>query len=219
MFGGSNNRITFAINLNMNMKKYYPLLRSLHLYVGLFISPLILIFAFSVLVFDHQQLMNQVRPVRNLPDRSVRLDSIPVRSTDILTARAILEKVNVIGEIDYLNKNDSTMSFPVKTPEIVSKVNVNFTTKTVNVSQADQGILRGTAYLHSMPGPHNANIRGNSGYIKIWRYFVDTTVYSLIFLTLTGFLIWLLLQSERKLGIFSLVAGLLIFTILLILTF
>ena len=201
------------------MKKYYSTVRALHLYTGLLISPFVLIFAVSVLVFNHAPYINKIRPVKNLPPETVKLDSIPFRSTDMLTARAILKKLEIKGEIDYINKKDSTMFFPVRTPEMLNRISVNTHSGLVSITRAEQGVLRSTTYLHSMPGPHNVAIRGNSGFIKVWRYFVDTIVYSLLFLTISGVFLWYFLQSERKLGLLSVAIGVVVLIGLLILTF
>jgi hypothetical protein len=201
------------------MKKYYLPVRALHLYIGLFISPFILIFAISVLVFDHQQFVDKIVPVKDLQAVNVKLDSIPIRGTDLLTARAIMKKLDIKGEADYVTKNDSSFSFPVRTPGILSKITANMKNGMVRVTPTDQGVLRGTTYMHSMPGPHNAMLRGNSGFMKVWRYLVDTTVYFLLFLTISGVFLWYFLPSERKLGIYAAGLGILILLGLILITF
>lgn len=201
------------------MKKYYLPVRALHLYIGLFISPFVIIFAISVLVFDHPQFINKIAPLKDLPIVNVKLDSVPIRSTDMLTAKAILKKLDIGGEVDYINKNDSSFSFPVRTPGIINRVSVNTLNGKVSVVRTEAGALRGTTYLHSMPGPHNVAIRGNSGFIKVWRYIIDTLVYSLLFLTISGVFLWYFLQSERKLGILAAGLGILVLIGLLLLTF
>ena len=201
------------------MKKYYLPVRALHLYIGLFISPFVLIFAVSVLVFDHPQFINKIAPSKDLPEVNLKLDSIPIRSTNMLTARAILKKLDISGEVDYINKKDSSFSFPVRVPGKLIQISVNTSSGKVSIARTDEGVLRGTTYLHSMPGPHNAAIRGNSGFMKVWRYFVDATVYSVLFLTLSGIFLWYFLQSERKLGIYAAGIGILVMIGLLYLTF
>lgn len=201
------------------MKKYYLPLRAIHLYIGLFISPFVLIFAISVLVFDHPQFINKIAPATDLPAVNVKLDSIPKRSTDMLTARAIMKKLAIQGEADYISKNDSIMSFPVRTPGILTRIRVNTRTGMASIIRTDVGVLRGTSYMHSMPGPHNVAIRGNSGFIKVWRYLVDITVYSLLFLTISGVFLWYFLQPERKLGVFAAGIGIVVLIGLLLLTF
>lgn len=201
------------------MKKYYLSVRALHLYIGLFISPFVLIYAISVLVFDHPQLINKINPAKETPVENVKLDSVPMRGTDLLTARAILKKLDIIGEVDYTNKKDSSMFFPVRTPGKSIKINVNTHSGMVSIARTELGALRGTTYMHAMPGPHNAAIRGNSGFIKVWRYLVDTTIYSLLFLTISGVFLWYFLKSERKLGVFAAAIGILVLMGLLLFTF
>ncbi len=201
------------------MKKYYSLVRNVHLYIGLFISPFVIIFAVSILVFNHPLFFSKIYPVKELPAQNLRLDSFPVRSSDLLTARAILTQLDMTGEIDYITKKDSSLSFPVRTPGMVSRVVVNKGTGMVSVKRSEQGIFRGTTYLHAMPGPHNVAIRGNSGFINTWRYLTDTLVYSILFLTISGIFMWYFLQSERKMGLFALATGILILIGLLLLTF
>ena len=52
-----------------------------------------------------------------------------------------------------------------------------------------------------MPGPHNVNMRGNSSYMKVWRWLADVSSYGLIFLTLSGVYLWIALQAERRIGL------------------
>lgn len=200
------------------MKKYYSLVRALHLYTGLFISPLVVIFAVSVLVFNHPWIF-----LKNRADTSekhtLKLDSIPVRSTDILTAKAILSEIKISGEVDYINKTDSGISFPVNTSRKTYRINVNKSTGEVNVNTSSKNIFQATTWLHSMPGPHNAGIRGNSGFIKLWRYLIDVIVYSVLFLTASGIFMWCFYRSERRWGITAAVSGIVIFLVLIILTF
>ena len=97
------------------MKKYYPLLRSLHLYFGLFISPFVLIFSISVLVFNHPQLINFISPVKPMGEVKTKLDKIPYDTTDLLTARAIIQKLGIKGEVDFINQNDDRMGYTTNT--------------------------------------------------------------------------------------------------------
>jgi hypothetical protein len=201
------------------MKKYYLPVRALHLYIGLIISPFVLIFAVSVLVINHPQFISKITPVQNQVELSIKLDSVPLRSTDLLTARAILKKLDIAGEVDYINKNDSSMFFPVRTPGKLLRIRVNMHNGVALVTETDLGALRGTAYMHYMPGPHNASLRGNSGFMKVWRYLADTTVYSIIFLTVSGVFLWCFIRSERKSGIYAAAIGVLVLIGLLLFTF
>jgi len=201
------------------MKKYYSWVRTLHLYLGLLISPFLLLFAVSILVFNHPGNFNKKAPSKNSTVLTTSWDSIPVRHTDLLTAKAIILKLGIKGEIDFISKNDSIISFPVRTPGVINQIRVNKLNHNVSVTRTEVGTLRATTFLHAMPGQHNASMRGNSGFIATWRYIVDIIVYSVLFLTVSGVFLWYLLPFERKPGIYILAAGFLVFIGLLLLIF
>jgi hypothetical protein len=201
------------------MRKYYLQVRSLHLYFGLFISPFVLIFALSVLVFNHPQVINEAFPVEELPVVKQKLDAIPYDTTDLLTARAIINEVGIKGEVDYINQNADRISFPVRQPGIRRQITVNKLTDSVYIREFREGSVRALTYLHSMPGPHNQKIRGNSGSLKIWRVFADIVVYVLLFISASGVFLWYFLRVERNPGLFALAFGAVVFAVLLLVTF
>jgi hypothetical protein len=65
-----------------------------------------------------------------------------------------------------------------------------------------------------MPGPHNANIRGNWPFTRLWGWLADTTVYLLLFLSATGVYLWTALRAERRAGLVVLGAGALSFAVI-----
>jgi len=205
--------------MSKRLKDYYTLIRSFHVYFGLFISPFILIFGISVLAFNHLRFLNQTSPVRSLQEIRTRLDEIPYDTTDLGTAKAIIRKLNINGEIDYIAKNDNQISFPVNKPGLKTRVTVNTNTGSVVINRQIEGSFRAMNYLHIMPGQHNASIRGNSFYMKIWKLMADAAVYLLLFLIVSGIYLWYSLKYERITGWYALILGMLIFTGLLLLIF
>lgn len=201
------------------MKQYYPLLRSLHLYSGLFISPFVLIFSISVFVFNHPQVISSLSPVEPMDEVKTKLDKIPYDTTDLLTARAIIQKLGIKGEVDFINQNSDRITFPVKKPGLVTYITVDKHNDSVLIRKQQEGAYRAMAFLHSMPGQHNQKIRGNSGFMKAWRIFADGVVYLLLFLTISGVFLWHFLKVERNLGYFSITLGVALFVILLLLIF
>lgn len=201
------------------MSKIYSLIHTLHLYFGLYISPFILIFSISVLVFNHGGLLNRMNPVKTLPEIRTRLDSIPYNTTDLGTAKAIIKQLGIEGEIDFISKNTRGIAFPVRVPGLKTMVEINTSSKNVLITRQQEGSLRGLSYLHIMPGQHNVKIRGNSVFIKIWRKMADAVVYLLLFLTTSGIILWYILKSERKPGVYASILGVLIFTGFLFLIF
>jgi hypothetical protein len=193
------------------MKIYYQLIRTLHIYLGLFISPFILIFSISVLLFNHIGFLNQINPVKSLPVIRTKLDSIPYDTTNLLTAKAIIRKLNLKGEIDFISKNNDQISFLVNKPGLKTRVILNTHTDSVVITRQMEGSMRAMNYLHIMPGQHNAKIRGNSLFLKIWRLIADAVVYLLLFLILSGIYLWYLLEIERNKGFYTIILGILFF--------
>ena len=201
------------------MKKYLPFVRKLHLYVGLFISPFILIYSFSVLALNHERLLNQFVPVTMLPDFKTKLDNIPYDISDLAIAKAIIRKLGIDGEVDFISKGESFISFPVIKPGLNTWIRINTLNDSVYITREQQGFIRAMSYLHKMPGPHNENIRGNSMAIKIWRVLTSVVVYVLFFLMISGVFLWYFLKIERNMGLFALAFGIFLFASLLIFIF
>lgn len=193
------------------MKKYYPAIHALHIYFGLFISPFIMIYSISVLVSNHTGFLNQINPVKSLPEIRTKLDCIPYDTTDLLTAKSIINKLGIKGEIDFIIKNEDQISFPVTKPGLITRVKVNTHTDSVVITRIVEGSMRAMNYLHIMPGQHNAKIRGNSLFLKIWRLIADAVVYLLLFLILSGVFLWCYLKLERRKGFYAIILGFLFF--------
>jgi len=199
------------------MKKYYPLIRRLHLYFGLFISPFVLIFSFSMLAINHEGFLNKFVPVKHLPEIRTKLDKIPYDSSDLATARAISRKLGIDGEIDYISKEDDNIFFPISKPGLKTTIRVSTPTDSAIITRELRGSMRAMSYLHKMPGPHGEQIRGNATFLKIWRVMADVVVYVLLFLTVSGIFLWYFLKIERNMGLFALTMGIVLFTSLLLL--
>jgi hypothetical protein len=201
------------------MRKYYALIRKLHLYLGLFISPFVLIFGFSVLIFNHPGLINRINPVKALPEVKTQLHGVSYDGSNLETAKAVIAELNIKGEINFISRNDDFISFPVNKPGLSTFIKVNTNNDSVFISRTNEGPLRSMSYLHAMPGPHNVNVRGNSDFVKKWRVLADVIVYLLLFLTFSGVLLWYFIKAERVVGIYALGLGLLFFSGILFLIF
>lgn len=195
------------------MKKYYTLIRSLHLYLGLLISPFLLVFGVSIWVFNHPDFFNKWRAIESEPIYAQI--NFQAKETDLLTAKNILEQLKINGEVDWISKSDSTFSFPVNKPGTIKRISVNTITGKVSIVTKDEGTLNGLAFLHSMPGPHNVKLRGNSFYMSMWRVTVDGIVYVTLFVSSSGIFLWYFIRPERRLGIYSLSFGAVVFLVLM----
>jgi hypothetical protein len=186
-------------------------LRDLHLYFGLFISPFILLFAVSVFYLNHGKLIVDAELVREtyvnleIPDGFDRVKGIEA----ISRAKSILPQVGVEGEIGFLRYavKDRRLMFPVSKAGVEATVDVDLSSRSATVAKRRMSIWESLAYLHKMPGPHNVAIRGNWIGIQVWRGLADTTIYLLLFISISGIYLWWAIKAERKIGFTLLTAG------------
>lgn len=195
------------------MKKYFPLIQDLHLYIGLFLSPFIIIFGVSVLVLNH--FSYKANNSKNIVERNVKLKAIPYGRTDLETGKAIGRLLGIEGEIDHVFKGNDNLSIGIIRPGLETNIKVNTSTDSAFIRQEEKGGLGAVAYLHKMPGPHLAMFRKNTVFMKIWSFLADGTVYMIIFLTASGIFLWYFLKVERKPGYYAISLGILLFITLI----
>ncbi len=189
----------------------YRWLRDLHLYFGLFVSPFVLLFAVSVFYLNHGKLRPGTPPradtFQNLhiPDGFDRLKGREA----VERAKAILPQVGVSGEIGFLRyvAQNRHLTFPVSIAGRESAIDVDLDARSATVIRRRMSLWESLAYLHKMPGPHNAAIRGNWVGIELWRWFADATIYLLLFISITGVYLWWAIKAERRIGLTLLTAG------------
>jgi hypothetical protein len=190
---------------------FYRWIRDWHLYAGLFVSPFILLFSLSVLFLNHAKIdPNGWSDVG--PPQGVRIPAgldTAQGPAAIPLARDILSQVAGRGEIGFTRfvRKTRHFVFPVSRPGLEMNVDVDVDAGTAVVSRRRTGILEALAYLHKLPGPHNANIRGNWVVTRFWRVVADTTIYLTLFISVSGIYLWYVLKAERRVGLALLGAG------------
>ena len=196
------------------MRRLYLITRDLHLYIGLFLSPFVLIFAVSVFYLVHGA-ATRATPGPFDPSRAVA--GVPITPeiarlqgrARVDALRPVLEELDVRGEIDFVRHiaNEHRLVVPVRVPDRDTVVDIDYEQRTATVTTHKHGIGDPVVYLHKMPGPHNSDLRGNSRLIRLWRVGADATVYLLLFITLSGIYLWAVLKAERRVGLVFLLAG------------
>jgi hypothetical protein len=196
------------------MRRFYRITRDLHLYVGLFLSPFILIFSISVFYLVHG-IAQRPAPARTaavqtftgliLPPDLPRLQG----RARVDALRPVLDQIGVRGEIDFVRHlaKERRLIVPVRLPNRDTILTIDYETATATIAERRQSLGEAFVYLHKMPGPHNVEVRGNSGLVRAWRIAADATVYLLLFLTLSGVYLWAVLRAERRIGLVLLLAG------------
>lgn len=189
-----------------------PAIRDLHLFLGLFLSPFIVVFALSVFFLVHAP---PPTPGAKAATRTVSEVAIPpdfeqLKGRDqVAAAKVALARIGVRGEIGFIRQypKERRCVISVTVPGHETMVDLKVDTRTATISPRTTGVWDAMNYLHKMPGPHNVNIRGNSLFMQVWGWLADATVYLLLFLSLSGVYLWTLLKSERRTGVALLAAG------------
>jgi hypothetical protein len=86
-------------------------------------------------------------------------------------------------------------------------IDVDLERQTAAIERRYTDVWETLFYLHKSPGPHNANIRGNWVYTRIWGMLADTMVYFILFISASGIYLWAVIKAERKIGFILLGAG------------
>jgi hypothetical protein len=196
------------------MRRLYLVTRDLHLYVGLFLSPFILLFSVSVFYLVHGIAQRAAAGAsdasRTVPNLVFPADISRLQGRARVDAlRSVLEQLAVRGEIDFVRHvaSEHRLIVPVRTPRLDTLVSLDYEQRSAVVTSRRQTLGDALVYLHKMPGPHNADVRGNSRLMLVWRVLADATTYLVLFITLTGIYLWAALKAERRVGLLMIIAG------------
>ena len=197
--------------------RFYRLTRDLHLYLGLFISPFVLVFAISVFFLVHswipqlasESVQTRIVSALTLPEDLQKLSGRPL----INALKPTLKKMNVSGELGFVRRLDkeATLIIPVTIPGRLTTVSLNIASREATIVTRETGWADALMTLHKSPGQHGPDIRMNWLAMKAWRWFADATVYLTLFITVSGLYLWYMLRVERKIGLILLFAGTLSF--------
>ena len=197
-------------------RTFYIWTRDLHLYLGLLVSPFLILFAVSVFYVNHVHL----NPAKvETSTREVRELAIPEGITvtegmeQALLARKILPQVGLDGEINFIRnlRSEEKLVIPVVGPGFSASIDLRLPERTATVTERQTSLAETFAYLHRSPGPHNVAIRGNWFWTTVWRWLADATVYLVLFISISGVYMWTALGAERRVGLALLGAGALTF--------
>ncbi len=197
--------------------RFYRLIRDLHLYLGLFISPFVLVFAISVFFLVHAWLpkiaaeTSTTRVVSALP---LPGDLQMLLGRPLIDAlKPTLEKAGVHGEVGFVRHmvKEEKLIIPVTIPGRETTVSISIASREATIVTRDTGLADALVTLHKSPGQHGPNIRMNWFYMRAWRWMADATVYLILFISVSGIYLWYVLRAERPVGFILLFAGALSF--------
>jgi len=197
--------------------RVYRLIRDLHLYLGLFISPFVLVFAVSVIFIVHawrprigsKTSTTRVVSAWPLPGGWQTLSGRPL----IDALKPALEKAGVPGEVGFVQHlvTEQKLIIPVTIPGRETTVSISIATGEATIVTRETGLADALMTLHKSPGEHAPSIRMNWFYMRAWRWMADATVYLVLFISVSGIYLWYVLRAERAVGLILLFAGALSF--------
>ena len=133
--------------------RFYRLTRDLHLYIGLFISPFVLVFSITVFFFVHSWIPKfapetahtRVVSALALPADLQKLSGRPL----IEALKPTLKQMDVPGEIGFVRHmvNDEKLIIPVSIPGRATTVSINLASHEATV------VTRETGRNPKVPGP------------------------------------------------------------------
>jgi hypothetical protein len=139
------------------VKRFYVITRNPHLYLGLFLSPLILLFAVSVFFLVHATIPGASR----LPTiRTATGIHIPA-SVEFLNGREqvdalrpVLDSLGVHGEANFIRRfsKGHRLVIPLTILGHETSIDLNLETRSAVISERTTGVWSAMAYLHKMPG-------------------------------------------------------------------
>ena len=193
--------------------RFYRLIRDLHLYLGLFSSPFLLVFAVSVFFLVHAWLpkfapeTSHTRVVSALP---LPADLQTLSGRPLIDAlKPTLEKADVHGEVGFVRHliKEEKLIIPVTIPGRETIVTISIASRDATIVTRETGLADAMATLHRSPGEHAPAIRMNWFYMQAWRWLADTTAYLILFISVSGIYLWYVLRAERRVGFVLLFAG------------
>ena len=194
--------------------RLYKTIRSLHLYAGLFVSPLVLIFAVSVIVINHRHPVAGEKPAISTETKTI--ETIPENLESMDSVHGIMQQAGITGWVTFFRhfEEKDEFRFVVLRPTVRKNVRVDLKSKTLEIKNLPNDFKSILYWLHVMPGPHVQY--KNWFFLFLWWAFADGVAYGSIFLGMSGIYLWYFLKQERKIGLVLMTAGIVALALVLV---
>jgi hypothetical protein len=190
------------------------------LYLGLFISPFVLVFSISVFFIVHAwkpRISSETSTTRVVSTLPLPRDLQKLSGRPLIDAlKPALEKAGVPGEVGFVQNlvNEEKLIIPVTIPGRETTMSIRMTNSEATIVTRETGLADALLTLHKSPGQHGPGIRMNWFYMRAWRWMADATVYLVLFISVSGIYLWYVLCAERSVGYILLCAGALSFFVM-----
>ena len=184
----------------------------LHLYLGLFSTPFVLLFAGSVFFLVHAwlpQLGSATSSARAVSTLAVPAELRTLSGRPLIDAlKPVLGRAGIQGEIGFIRRpNSEELIIPITIPGREMTVDLKLSNGEATIVTRELGLAGAMATLHRSPGEHAPAIRMNWIFMAAWRWLADATAYMVLLISASGLYLWYVLRAERQVGFVLLVSG------------
>ncbi|MEQ8809572.1 MAG: hypothetical protein RIE59_10935 [Imperialibacter sp.] len=193
----------------MKVKNY---LLQFHIYLGLFCTPYLLVFAISSLSFNHVSLREAFTPIKS------EKVSVAMRQDSFKDPRALGEalrdSLHLMGWFIPWESHIDSAGFLVNVRNLGRDFRM---TGTWGIPEIEL-TTNSTRFISKLKGLHGLHeeIPGAPWWINGWWLYQDLTVYSLLFWALSGIYLWWISKSRSKYSAFWLLGSFAVSTLLMI---
>ncbi len=170
--------------------------RTIHIYLTMFAFLLMMFFAVTGLLLDHEDLLPGETTVETDGMLPLPLLSGPDKLMVVETLRS---HFGAIGAVSTFDVDDKALHVELKGPGRTSDAEIDRTTGKTHVTVTRRGILVRLDDLH----------RGKDTGL-VWRIVLDVSAILLFLGSLSGIVMWIALPRRRKWGVVALVSSLMI---------
>lgn len=201
-------------------RKVSLVIRRTHMYIALFFTPWLAMYALSTIFFNHLPQVNRLSQKMYGPafDKYVLEKQLvynkPFRESDSVRARAeqILTDLHLNGSFG-VEKLGNQLEIDRRDPFIPRRIVFDPATHRLVIERQDSHLASLLTMLHTQVTYTNKLKR-----IKVWALFVDLTVLIMLLLVFSGAWMWWELKVTRFTGSVFLVVGISLFGLFLFLT-
>lgn len=170
-------------------------LLNVHLYLGLFCCPYLVIFGFTSLAFNHPWLMPKGE---SPPTKWERKVAFADGAEDLKVAELVRDQLGLFGWVPRwaINRTkESILKFELTRPGKRYLIELNPANGMAQVAEYRTGFA---TVLHFMHGSNGAI--PNSRFARVWGFYTDVTTWFVFFALGSGVYLWATRARERRAG-------------------
>jgi hypothetical protein len=195
-------------------------IRRIHMYIALFFTPWLAMYALSTIIFNHWPQVNRLYQEMygaNFDKYAVEKQVIynktfPQSATLRTRAEQILTDLDLSGSFGVKNRGNQLV-IDRRDPFIPRRIILDPATHRLVIERQDSRVASLLTTLHTQVSYTNKLKR-----IKVWGLFVDLTVATMLLLVFSGIWMWWELKVTRFTGSVFLFLGIALFGLFLFLT-